>query len=66
LGQKIGKFASYRQPRTQKPLYLMIETVSKERYLSPQCKQVDLQLEGLIALSRDGVENPDIDNTDIG
>jgi len=44
----------------------MIETVSKERYLSPQCEQVGIQPEGLIALSRDGVENPDIDNTDIG
>ena len=40
-------------------------TQAKLQYTPPRSEELDIQLEGVIALSETGVENPDIENTDI-
>ena len=40
-------------------------TQTKEQYISPRSEELEIKLEGVIALSGKDLENPDIENTDI-
>ena len=40
-------------------------TQRKEQYTPPRSEELEIDLEGVIALSGEGFENPDITNTDI-
>ncbi len=40
-------------------------TQAKLQYTPPRSEELEIKLEGVIALSETGVENPDIENTDI-
>ena len=40
-------------------------TQAKLQYTPPRSEELEIKLEGVIALSETGVTNPDIENTDI-